>query len=650
MKLFARRRRLTMAATYVLAAIALPIIALLFQLVQAPIAEAGSCSSGPILAEGRRAYCGYFNNQYDDGTNPFGGFVFAIANGQSLAIPNSIDTKASFINFIHSYLVGGNAEDKTGAEFVILTMLGKTGGTPRADAAADYNTWAAGINAATIDWHYLSPFPCTILNSFYQKGGSNDDAYFQGGPGCGPGATVDSIAFKNSSGTILYVIKRLCGNPIGVPKPLVVADFNIQLTAASATSWTPNTIIAGSVNTLSVTLKNTKTTDSVPGTLQVEMPGGGVVQQPCGPTCTPGGMTTLSNGEDSSRGYRAARGAAQFPVGANWFWDVKAIKPGANTTGAITFTVPTTAVPGTFTINVYYYDATQGSTLDHATVTFKIVSKRSPGFAGANGDVQAGGGLCGQTLANPSAGVVQGSAAAKSGDQYVVSASAAGGINAFTSNSGGSNTLNLGSSGGYAQVCRADLLASAESYVTQGGTGYGTIGLAQAANLDVGTLTMFPVYYYTGGGILHLHGTVGQKLTIVDESGTIQITGNITLTNVPTAPKDTPSLGIISKGDIDINKAATLVDAYLFTDSTIDTCTEGQSSTTACDTPQLVINGFLMANKISFRRIGAFNTNGTSITEQVNLNPEIYLNPPMFFDASVDNVTLQGQGEQQPLF
>jgi hypothetical protein len=64
----------------------------------------------------------------------------------------------------------------------------------------------------------------------------------------------------------------------------------------------------------------------------------------------------------------------------------------------------------------------------------------------------------------------------------------------------------------------------------------------------------------------------------------------------------------------------------------------------------LVVNGFFMAHDILFNRLGRPNTNGNQLAEQVILNPQLYLNPPMFFDAAADAVLLHGQGEQQPLF
>ena len=625
---------------------------------QAPVAQAGpGCPSGGVIGFGRSQFCGYFfNNFQNSGLRLFNNGAPGNINGPD----NDPTALANFISFIENLRNSASAQDRVSGEFIIDTMEGRVPPNNAPGLAWTLqNDWVSrmknGIAAGIlkIEWNTQINWSCGQVNTYYQNGINDVAPYItspatQETPACGPGVTTAAIVFLNpKNNKPYYVIKRNCGNPIGnLPGLPSTPDFNINLNASSATQ-APAHVIAGSVNSILVKLNNTGPGPSQPGHIQVEMPGN--VNAPCAPVqCIPGTQTTLSNNDETNRGYRAFSPVPPMPAGLNWFWDVKALGNGASTQGALQFTIAPATPPGVVTFNIYYWYANLADKVDHVTVSFDVVSERTPAVRGANGDILAGGGI-GVCKGN-APGLVQGRAGSTSGGQYVESASAAGGINDFVSNNGGANTLNLGVSGGYAQVCRADLLAAANTYVAVGGGNYGTITAAQAANLDVGTLGAFPAYFYFGGGTLHLHGQVNNKITIVDTAGTVQITGNINLTNVSTAPKNTPSLGIISSGDIDINKAATLVDAYLFADGTIDTCTEGQSSTTACDTPQLVINGFLVANQISFRRIGAFNVDGSPVTEQVNLNPEIYLNPPMFFDSSIDGTSLNGQGEAPPLY
>jgi hypothetical protein len=123
----------------------------------------------------------------------------------------------------------------------------------------------------------------------------------------------------------------------------------------------------------------------------------------------------------------------------------------------------------------------------------------------------------------------------------------------------------------------------------------------------------------------------------------MDITGPITLSSTAMVANATPSLGLIAARDIDIDSAVTQVSAYLFSDNAIDTCVEADGT---CDST-LTVNGFLMAQQLLLHRFG---TVASPIGEDIIMAPQIYLNPPAFFDASVDNTTLEGQGEQQPLF
>jgi hypothetical protein len=279
-------------------------------------------------------------------------------------------------------------------------------------------------------------------------------------------------------------------------------------------------------------------------------------------------------------------------------------------------------------------------------------NSRYPLVAGYNGDVHAGGGLCGQ---GQSPGTVEGNGAEEPSDssetQYVVSATnSPNGIINFGSNESASgsssNTLDLGSTGGYEEVCREDLLAAANAYRAAGGAVTAVLGGNTAAN-PYHVDGWAGLYYITGTS--YIEGQVNNKTTIVQTAGDLNIVGNITLTTTSFPPTQVPSLGIIAANNILIDSSVTHVGAYLFSDGLIDTCVQGEISTTAC-TNNLLVNGFLMGNTIDFHRIGPTNTLNARIAETVVLTPQIYLNPPQFFDASVDNILLQGQGEEQPLF
>ncbi len=280
-------------------------------------------------------------------------------------------------------------------------------------------------------------------------------------------------------------------------------------------------------------------------------------------------------------------------------------------------------------------------------------SKSFPAIVGQNGDVHAGGGLCGQAL---STGSITGSGFAASEDEYVLSAS--GTIQNFASNSGGADDLKIGSNGGYASVCRPDLLTVANDYYASGGGGIQTIGVSASPTTWSAT-GKSGLYYFQGGGELDISGTISNKITLVVPSARVVVNGTLAIDNTvnggncSTVSSCTiPSLGVIAGGNIDILSSVTQVDAYLFADGTINTCGLAASPDSPCGvtSPVLDVNGFLMAQNILFSRLGPGSA-GQQVAEQITLNPELYLNPPQFFDEASDNgSSLEGQGERPPLF
>jgi hypothetical protein len=311
---------------------------------------------------------------------------------------------------------------------------------------------------------------------------------------------------------------------------------------------------------------------------------------------------------------------------------------------------PTAPVGTTITVKGYYQPI-NGSNQESpaATITFLVVSQATPQVQALNGDVHAGGGLCNNTQY---AGSVQGNSSANSMADYVVSASNV--ITNFASNAntpGAGTLLNVGSGGGYSEVCREDLWQAAYNYrYVLGGTGYNLRG---AGSYDI---TGWSGLYYLDAGA-SIHGTVSptfpNTLTIVSMAGDVHIDGPITLSTaaIPSTPGSShsvPSLGVIALHNILIDPGINTVDAYLFADGYIDTC---DTANAFCQSPSpLTVTGFLMANDIKLHRLGPHNANGSPTAEQVVLNPQIYLNPPQFFDASVDNILLEGNGERPPLY
>jgi hypothetical protein len=159
--------------------------------------------------------------------------------------------------------------------------------------------------------------------------------------------------------------------------------------------------------------------------------------------------------------------------------------------------------------------------------------------------------------------------------------------------------------------------------------------------------------YYTNGTFGITGGTVNHKITLV-VGGNLTFSGNVQLTGAILPVDQQPSLGVIggftTANTIWINGNVTRVDAYLFSNGTINTCSNYAGSYTAACAPTLVVNGFLTSHSILFHRFGPnVALGGATPAEVVTLMPQLYLNPPILFgDLSSTNLT-QSQGEKPPL-
>jgi hypothetical protein len=546
--------------------------------------------------------------------------------------------------------------EKLGAAFLVLTMLGGkydaypgSAGPPATgppfvfgnnvltgvnDAIAAFGLWAQEVTQADadgyVDWDAQRNFPSGDPDTTSEDYG-HDVATFRNTIG----QTNMFIVFSNPGGG-QYNLNRSCGNTWGAFTPVnVPLGYQMKLTANALN----NQVAPGQTGTIDLGLHNTGPNPTVSGTLQVQLPGGSDVVQPCMASCADPNQPPLTFGT-TARGYRTVGSGIPGVNGPDWYWDTGPFPVSANSTGSLTFNVPPNAPPGNLTFTIYYSPADQNGTVISTTVTFQILPIRYPSVVGLNSDVNAGGGLCGGALSD---GSVIAHPMADSYGEYVDSAAGTGTINNFPP--GGSEALNLGLHGGYAQVCREDLFQEAQDYMASGGS-YTPHG---AGTYDIGSWG--GVNYISGNS--YICGTINALTTIVQLSGTLHIggggcpTNTLDLTNASFAAGQLPSLGIIASGDIVIEAPVTHIDVYLFADGAIDTC--DTSSGGNCDNI-LTVNGFLMAQNIAFQRLGPLGSTGSQLGEQISLNPQIYLNPPPLFTSAADNIVLQGQGERSPLF
>ena len=157
---------------------------------------------------GRNNNYGYWKNIRDDyGTDVISGGI-------------KVTSKDAFITKIKTLLNGSN-QSKTGASFIICTMLGYSAGNGCSQRQTvdgeQYKRWEALVtaysDAGRVNWNAIISASTSQLNSYWQAtgSGSNPDDVAMGTGHTGGGA----IIFYNESNSPIYTIRKDCGNPIG---------------------------------------------------------------------------------------------------------------------------------------------------------------------------------------------------------------------------------------------------------------------------------------------------------------------------------------------------------------------------------------------------------------------------------------------------
>lgn len=207
---------------------------------------------------GRAEHRGYFTNTLDTyGTNVLPDFPSYGGN----AFPTDMDTVDEFISFIKFAKLdldnngSGDAQERTGAAFIIHTMLGTgAAGRSRPPTTAQIAEWEARVRYAgsvgRISWFYNFSYN---INSFYQGTGSgsnpNDDAFYD------ENGTSSTIVFRDASNRIVYAIRRQCANPVGNGSIGTVPD-NPSFTVSGSSRVSDATVIPGQTVTFTHVLAN----------------------------------------------------------------------------------------------------------------------------------------------------------------------------------------------------------------------------------------------------------------------------------------------------------------------------------------------------------------------------------------------------------
>jgi hypothetical protein len=162
------------------------------------------------------------NHGYFTGQNTHGSRIKVFQNGVAAT------DAAAFISEIKGHLNFPNIpnperEDdrqRTGAQFIIHTMLGHDGPRGRVVSSAELADWEARVNSlangtnGSVDWTGARFISCGESNTAYDPGLDDVTPTTTVHPSGCPG-NIPVIRFYDSVGNKVYEIKRDCGNPLG---------------------------------------------------------------------------------------------------------------------------------------------------------------------------------------------------------------------------------------------------------------------------------------------------------------------------------------------------------------------------------------------------------------------------------------------------
>ena len=143
--------------------------------------------------------------------------------GMNIAIPTSVNSVDTFVNFIYDYNTNGNMQKKSGSAFIVCTMLGQTFNGCQSSGFVDANRsvtssgWSeirARLIAPniSIDWNVgleKHTYYTGFLNSQYGTNQKDDFTYISSHSETNPDITF------YSNGSAIYRLFRSCANPIG---------------------------------------------------------------------------------------------------------------------------------------------------------------------------------------------------------------------------------------------------------------------------------------------------------------------------------------------------------------------------------------------------------------------------------------------------
>ncbi|HSW65917.1 MAG TPA: hypothetical protein VLI54_02160 [Bacillota bacterium] len=612
-------------------------------------AMAAGCPA-PDIMFGRYKWCGYFYSRFED----HGTYV------RDAGVPASVNNVNAFISMLEGDLYSGDVHRNAGAATIIRIMGGAPVpsplpvGSPKPVTPAmitEFENRLRGFSTSSengsqsfgssghIDWFHSDFMHCGDYNSYYQQTYHDVAPYVitsSNTPECNnSGIRFDHIFVYDTSGNIIWRVRRLCMNPLGNLPALPVAQQpynllpNVSVTQGAAPLANGSYVDAGSSVTFNYTVNNTLSgtatgiacnlyANNYTGFHAIPSPADATGGPPAGPTCTNTfgpGITNL--GSETVNNLPANTSVCRTVY-------VNPNKPTGGISLGYEACVYVTAKPY---FRTYGGDISAGNGQPAAcgtSVNAAIVSwnRESAGGFGGAGVQYAGYALDVIYDVATDLGNAAGSAAPPAGLSFA--------------NTTASGPSNYGGSFGAASLpCIADY------YGTPTGTLLPAIHPLPSLN-DT----------YTASGPVTLSGDVppGKKVVIY-VNGNVIINGPIRYPGTWSVD-DIPLFAVIAKGNIYIDgSVGELNGTYIAQGGTIYTCASGQVPAVptsagfyASCSGSLVVNGAFIAQQVQLLRAkgsvglsSAGETNAsTNIGEIFNYNPAFWIPQPTSGKTTVD--------------
>lgn len=658
------------------------------------VSQAVRCAPIVLNVQGCHGYVTRSNLYWTPNWGINGGPI--IYSASTYAIPFSVNSAATLESYMAGLLGMGNPTDysygynKSGAAFIIDTMLGHLGGFPSVNSMIQYakdnfypnagNNWIgwttwmdyydSGTNPSySVDWgspgvainvgpgmiNTLHACPAGTPSNVCQTSSgampvgaadAKDFAWFAMGPG--EFESTHPITFYGPSG-VTYMLRRECANPIGGPvtplPPPQLTNYKLQPNVTPVITDSAGKTVSGNTAQVGDTITFTYAIDNK-----------GTDPSPAGTSCTVygkwySGVHTVPSPADSSP-VLAPQPATGCP---------RAFPSGNQTLATEAVAVTGALANGTVCRSLYVSPSDPGtpSLGNEACVTISA----QPYFKVFGGDVSVGEGIAGATGSCAATDIPQ--AAIQSWNQESTGGYAGSGVQyaaralaALTDFAAGQNG---GSGGAPFGLAFANTTASGAS-VFGGSLGspfacmndyYDTTGASALTTNNVSSLTTGK--YSSASGVTLVGGNVNpNQRTQVYVQGNVYISGNITYTG-SWSVSSMPLFELVVKGNIYIDSNVTRLDGMYVAEpngspgsGTVYTCATAANTPCATASPtfyttagnQLTINGSVVANQVQLLRThGTLSQSSAGESPSATSGAEVFNYDPAFWIAQPPTTT-----------